>query len=140
MIAAFLALIACELVGEVVRSAFDLPVPGPVIGMFCLGGILAFRKDKPGASAIPEALEQTSEALISHMGLLFVPAGVGIVAEAELLRTEWLPIAAGLVGSTILSLAVTGLVMHWMMRSSRTIRAASDVPSDEPAATPRSAP
>lgn len=137
MIAAFLVLIACELVGEVVRSAFELPIPGPVIGMFCLGGILAFRKDRPGAPAIPEALGQTAEALISHMGLLFVPAGVGILAEAELLRKEWLPIAAGLIGSTVLSLAVTGLVMHWMTRPRRRIRA--DVPSDEPVATPRSA-
>jgi hypothetical protein len=31
VIAAFLVLIASELVGEVVRNAFDLPVPGPVI-------------------------------------------------------------------------------------------------------------
>jgi len=35
MIAAFLVLIACELVGEVVREAFSLPIPGPVIGMYC---------------------------------------------------------------------------------------------------------
>jgi holin-like protein len=135
VIGASLILIACELVGELVRSAFDLPVPGPVIGMFCLGGILAVRKDRPGRPAIPEPLGQTAEALISHMGLLFVPAGVGIIAEVELLRTEWLPIAAGLVGSTVLSLAVTGLVMHWMSRPPSTIQAASGVPSDEPVAT-----
>jgi holin-like protein len=135
VIGASLILIACELVGELVRSAFDLPVPGPVIGMFCLGGILAVRKDRPGRPAIPEPLGQTAEALISHMGLLFVPAGVGIIAEVELLRTEWLPIAAGLVGSTVLSLAVTGLVMHWMSRPRSTIQAASGVPSDEPVAT-----
>jgi holin-like protein len=139
VIGSFLVLIACELVGEVVRSAFDLPVPGPVIGMFCLGGILAVRKDRPGAPAIPEALGQTAEAAISHMGLLFVPAGVGIIAEAELLRREWLPIAAGLVISTVLSLAVTGLVMHWTSRPSSNVQAASDVPSDEPVATPRCA-
>jgi putative effector of murein hydrolase LrgA (UPF0299 family) len=27
-----------------------------------------------------------------------------------------LPIAAGLIGSTLLSMAVTGLVMHWSIR------------------------
>lgn len=139
MIAAFLMLIACELVGEVVRSAFDLPVPGPVIGMFCLGGILALRKDTPGTPAIPEALGRTAEALISQMGLLFVPAGVGIVAEMGLVRREWLPIAAGLIGSTVLSLALTGLVMHWMTRPCRKIRPASDAPSDESIATPGAA-
>ena len=73
------------------------------------------------------------------MGLLFVPAGVGIVAEAGLVRKEWLPIAAGLIGSTVLSLAVTGLVMHWTTRRRREIRPASDVPSDESIATSGSA-
>ena len=139
MIAAFLLLISCELAGEIVRGAFDLPIPGPVIGMFCLAGGLAVRKDKQGAPAIPEALGQTAETLISQMGLLFVPAGVGIVAEAGLVRKEWLPIAAGLIGSTVLSLAVTGLVMHWTTRPRREIRPASDVPSDESIATSGSA-
>jgi holin-like protein len=113
MIVAFLSLIVCELVGEFVRGAFNLPVPGPVMGMFLLAAVLAFRKDRPDAPAIPDALGQTAETLISHMGLLFVPAGVGIIAETGLLRQEWLPIAVGLIGSTVLSLAVTGLVMHW---------------------------
>jgi holin-like protein len=116
MIFAFLLLIACELVGEVVRQAFNLAIPGPVIGMFILAAVLAFRKHKPDAPAIPDALGRTAETLINHMGLLFVPAGVGIITEAGLLRQEWLPIAAGLIGSTVLSLIVTGLVMHWTAR------------------------
>ncbi|WP_051334675.1 CidA/LrgA family protein [Bradyrhizobium sp. Ai1a-2] len=123
MIAAFLLLIAFELAGELVRGALHLPIPGPVIGMFLLAAVLIARKDRPDAPAIPEALVRTSEGLISHMGLLFVPAGVGLIAEAGLLRAEWLPILAGLVGSTILSLAVTGLVMHW------TTRPRGDAPS-----------
>lgn len=53
------------------------------------------------------------------MGLLFVPAGVGIIAEFGLVRKEWLPIAAALVGSTVLSIAATGLVMHWITRSAQ---------------------
>lgn len=60
------------------------------------------------------------------MGLLFIPTGVGIVAEAGLVRQEWLPIAVGLIGSTVLSLVVTGLVMHRMARPRRKIHAASD--------------
>jgi holin-like protein len=113
MIVALLILIAGELVGEFVRGAFDLPVPGAVIGMFLLAAVLACRKDRPDAAAIPGELGQTAETLISHMGLLFVPAGVGIITVTGPLRQEWLPIAAGLIGSTVLSLAVTGLVMHW---------------------------
>jgi holin-like protein len=131
MIAAFLVLIAFELLGEVVRNSFELPIPGPVIGMFFLAGILSFRKDKPGTPSIPDALRQTCETLISHMGLLFVPAGVGIVAEAGLLRKEWLPVAAGLIGSTIASLAVTALIMHWTTRPPQSEKPPSEAVADE---------
>ena len=132
MIVAFLLLISCELAGEVVREAFDLPIPGSVIGMLLLAAMLASRKDKPDAPAIPAVLGETAEALISHMGLLFVPAGVGVIAEAGLLREEWLPIMAGLIGSTILSLAVTGLVMHWTTRSRTETRSAAAISTTKP--------
>ena len=122
MIAAFLLLLVCELIGELARAAFNLSVPGPVIGMLLLAAALGLRKDKPNAPAIPGALGRMAESLISHMGLLFVPAGVGIITEVGLLRAEWLPIMAGLIGSTVLSLATTGLVMHWTTRSRRKAR------------------
>ena len=56
-----------------------------------------------------------AEGLIANMGLLFVPAGVGIIAEAGVIRKEWLPIIVAVAGSTILSLIVTALVMHWTL-------------------------
>ena len=114
-----LVLIGCQLVGEAVRNAVHAPIPGPVIGMFLLAAVLAIadRGGGPAGGSARASLERTSETLISHMGLLFVPAGVGVIAEAGLLRQEWLPILAALLGSTILGLAVTGLVMHWAARA-----------------------
>lgn len=118
MLIALLTLIGCQLAGELVRAVFGLPIPGPVIGMFMLATGLAVRSRyaKPGEGAFDRALQRIADMLIAYMGLLFVPAGAGIVAEAGLLRQEWLPIVVALVGSTVLSLAVTGLVMHWTMR------------------------
>jgi len=117
MIPAFLVLLACELAGDLLHQMLALPVPGPVIGMSILAAALVFRREEPTAkSVITDGLERTAESLIRHMGLLFVPAGVGLIAEIAVVRSEWLPIAAGLIGSTLLSLAVTGLVMHWSIR------------------------
>ena len=113
MIPAILILVACELVGEIAREALDLPVPGPVIGLFLLAAVLVVRNDSAARPAIPAALANTAETLIGRMGLLFVPAGVGIITELGVLRAEWLPILAGLIGSTVLSLAVTGLVLGY---------------------------
>jgi holin-like protein len=109
---AILILIGCQLLGEQIRAAFSLPIPGPVVGMFLLAAILLVRGNSAGDTSTPSSLDKTAGTLISHMGLLFVPAGVGIIAEAHLLRQEWLPIIAAVVGSTVLGVAVTGFVMH----------------------------
>ena len=121
MLAAVLVLMICQLVGELARDTLGLPIPGPVIGMFVLTALLVVhdRLAKPRFDRLQRALDGTAEALISHMGLLFVPAGVGIIAEADLLRHEWLPILAAVVISTVLSVLVTGLVMHFAARPRR---------------------
>ena len=36
MPSAMLILVGCQLLGELLRTTFHLPVPGPVIGMFLL--------------------------------------------------------------------------------------------------------
>jgi holin-like protein len=123
MLAAFLALLVCELIGEFLRNALHLPVPSAVIGMFILAAIVTLRDRGSMATGAPSeaaALDRMAAALLKYMGLLFVPAGVGVVAEADVLRAEWKPIAIALVGSTLLSLLVTGFVMHRLVRASRT--------------------
>ena len=117
MPAAILCLILCQLAGQVVSAAARLPVPGPVIGMFLLALLLVLRGGR-----IPMALDRTAEALVGTMGLLFVPAGVGVIAEVSLLRQQWLPIAAALIGSTVLSVMVTGLVMRHTARAAEAAR------------------
>jgi holin-like protein len=118
MLGAVLALIGCQLLGEILRGALHLPIPGPVIGMALLAVALAFR-DRKAPADVPadSALDQTSGVLLQHMGLLFVPAGVGIIAQMGLLRQEWMPILVSLLGSTILSLMVTGFIMHRLGRA-----------------------
>ena len=118
MLGAILCLLGSDLAGELIRQAFHLAVPGPVIGMFLLAAGLAVRSQ--AGRPIPVPLETTADNLIGVMGLLFVPAGVGIITELHLLREQWLPIVVALLGSTVLSLAVTGAVMHLMSRPRRS--------------------
>jgi putative effector of murein hydrolase LrgA (UPF0299 family) len=118
---AFAILVGFQLVGEVVRLALSLPLPGPLIGMFLLAVALAAGRrgraaETNAASMPPSPLVQASSGLISHMGLLFVPAGVGVVAELGVVREQWLPILVALIVSTVLGLAVTALVMHHVSR------------------------
>ncbi|MDP9108809.1 MAG: CidA/LrgA family protein [Pseudomonadota bacterium] len=110
MIGTFATLLVFQLLGEGGAYLFSLPIPGPVIGMLLL---LVFLILKRGAAA---ALTPVSMALLRHLSLLFIPAGVGIMVHARLLLAEWLPISVALVGSTIVSLMVTAVVVRWLQR------------------------
>jgi holin-like protein len=121
---AFLILVGCELIGEVLRRALHLPLPGPVIGMFLLALVLMVGGDDQGIGGPDSQLGRTANGLIANMGLLFVPAGVGVIAEFGVLRQNWLSILVGLVVSTVLGLVVTGLVMHWVCRAGERSRPA----------------
>jgi holin-like protein len=123
---AFLILVGCELIGEVLRRALHLPLPGPVIGMFLLALVLMAGGDNQAAGVTDKysQLTRTANALIANMGLLFVPAGVGVIAEFGVLRQNWLPILVGLAVSTVLGLVVTGLVMHRVCRADERSRPA----------------
>ena len=108
MLNAFLLLIMAQLVGAGLQSVAHLPLPGPVIGLFLLAVGLVARPvwRSPG-------LDRVSGGLLRHMGLLFVPAGVGLIDHLDLLRAETLPLLGGLVGSTLLSLVATALILEW---------------------------
>ncbi len=105
MLKALTVLLLYQLAGEATALAFSLPVPGPVIGMLMLFATLVARK------RAPEYLREGANGLLSHLSLLFVPAGVGIMVHVERIRAEALPIVVSLVGSTALTIAVTALVL-----------------------------
>ena len=110
MIAALTQLLIFQLIGEVIARGLDLPVPGPVIGMALLFAALSLRNG-PDAS-----LQTTSLTLLSHLSLLFVPAGVGIIVHLSRVADEWPALLAALIVSTFVSMAVTALVMKALAR------------------------
>ena len=114
MIAALTQLLVFQLLGEVVARWLSLPVPGPVLGMLLLFLALAMRGG-PG-----HELQATSQNLLQHLSLLFVPAGVGVMVHLTRVADEWLPLLLSLLISTALTLAVTALVMKLFMRGQTT--------------------
>lgn len=97
-----LVLLAFLLVGSSIASLGRLPLPGSVVGMLLLAGALHFRW-------MPAAwVEPAAELLLRHMALLFVPPGVGLMLQYDLLRREWLPIVAASAASTLAVLLVVG--------------------------------
>jgi holin-like protein len=104
MIEAGILLLLCQLAGESIVRALDVPVPGPVLGAIVM---LAFLSIRRGA---PETLGKTSHDLLANFSLLFVPAGTGIILHAARLEAEAVALIAALIGSTALTIAVAALV------------------------------
>src|SRR5450631_4315574 len=109
MLAGLTWLLVYQCIGEILARWTGLPVPGPVIGMVLLFATLLTKR------VAPESLKTTASGLLSHLSLLFVPAGVGVMLHFHRVASEWLPIVVALVVSTVLALAVTALVMRQLL-------------------------
>lgn len=113
-------LLVFQCVGEILVRWTGLPVPGPVVGMVLLFATLVIRN---GAT---ESLQRSASGLLSHLSLLFVPAGVGVMLHFRRVADEWLPIAAALIVGTVVTLAVTALVMHWLLARQERLDATAE--------------
>ncbi len=93
--------------GELV-SHFILPhIPGPVIGLVLLLVFLALRDH------VPDSMALVSDGFNQHLGLLFVPAATGVVLFLPQLRQHAWAVVLALLGSVILTIAVTALVLKF---------------------------
>ncbi len=110
MLGALTQLICFQFFGEVLSRALALPVPGPVLGLVLLVSWFAAR------GGPRPAMQDLSGGLLRNLGLLFVPAGVGIVTQLDALSANWLPITVAIFVSTAAGLAVTALVMQRLDR------------------------
>ncbi|WP_163575897.1 CidA/LrgA family protein [Halomonas faecis] len=103
-------LLACQFASELLARGLALPIPGPVLGMvILLVGLIVRGK-------VPASLRMTGEGLLRYLTLLFVPAGVGLMVHARLIGMDLVPIGVTLIGSTALTLAVTGWVLQRLQR------------------------
>lgn len=110
MISAITLILAFQLAGEVAARALGVPVPGPVLGMVLL---LAALVAIPGLAA---RLAPTTQALLAHMSLLFVPAGVGVIGHLDALGADGPAILLALFASTVLAIAVGALAFVGLSR------------------------
>lgn len=99
-------LLVFQLTGEVVCQLSGLPIPGPVAGMVFLFGWLCISK-----KGTPHSVQSAATAILSHLSLLFIPAGVGVMVYFDLIAREWFAIVATLVISTTLTMFVSAFVM-----------------------------
>lgn len=108
-LAGFVGLMLYWLVGEFLVAQLGLGLPGPVAGMLLLLAVSMVRK------RVAPAVSHAGHGLLSHLSLLFVPAGVGIIDQANLLVQHGAGMIATLFLSTAVTLAVTALTLKHLL-------------------------
>jgi putative effector of murein hydrolase LrgA (UPF0299 family) len=110
MIRGIAVLLLCQLIGESAVRGFDLPVPGPVLGLALLAaGLCIWNRYRPLSNAALAASDvgRVADGLLAGLALLFVPAGVGIVQHLSLIGSYGLALGVALTVSTLATLLVT---------------------------------
>ncbi len=93
-------LLGCQLLGEITVRGLGLAMPGPVLGLALLVGMLM---------ALPHLADQlrpTTSTILAHLSFLFVPAGVGVIGNLTVLSQDGLVLLLILFLSTVLSMLV----------------------------------
>jgi putative effector of murein hydrolase LrgA (UPF0299 family) len=105
MIAGLVRILFFQGLGELVSHFLLTLIPGPVVGLVLLLGWFSVR------NGIAQDVDTVATALVQNLGLLFVPAAVGVVMFWPQLRTHAMAVAAALVVSAVLTIAVSALVL-----------------------------
>lgn len=101
-------LLLMQSMGEALSHFLHLPVPGPVVGMVLL--LLALHW-----GPVQRAVAPAAGFLLTHLSLLFVPVGVGVMTHLDLLGAYGLRLLVVIVLSTWAGMAAT----VWVLRAFR---------------------
>ena len=104
-------LLVFQSIGELVSRGLSLPLPGPVLGLILLLIALQF-------PLVRESVGACANFLLSHLSLLFVPVGVGVMTHLSLLSQYGGRMLLVIAVSTWIGLTVTALVFYWPDRRS----------------------
>jgi len=110
MLRAYLVLLGCQALGEVIHHVSKLPLSGPIIGMVLL---LIFLRIVGGES---DEFNLAGQSLLRYLPLFFVPPGVGVMQHLALMRSWWLPMLLALIISTALAMMSGAIVMQSVKR------------------------
>ncbi len=93
------------LVGEGASAALPFPFPASVISMLILLLLLL-------TVLKVEHIREKTDFLLKNMSFFFIPAGVGIMGQFDVLRQNLFPLLVILVVSTLLTFAVTAYTVR----------------------------
>lgn len=106
----FLIILTISFAGEILHRLLPLPVPASIYGILLLFALLK-------AGILPLAsVRETARFLVEIMPVMFIPAAVGIMDSWGIIAPSWLEYLTMTVISTVIVMAVSGLVTQAVLR------------------------
>ncbi len=109
----FLIILAISLVGEILKAVLPFPIPASIYGM-----VLMFILLLTGAIKLDQ-VRDTGKFLIEIMPVMFIPAGVGLMASWNVLQPVLVPVSVITVITIFTVMAATGLVSQFIIRKGK---------------------
>jgi len=107
MLSGLTILLVFQLIGEAIGYFTGGIVPGPVIGMALAFLALMLAHDNARAENFRNVTISAATILIANLGVLFVPAGVGVGQHLDILVSDGVGLAITILVSTALTLIAT---------------------------------
>ncbi|WP_136484035.1 CidA/LrgA family protein [Vibrio sp. H11] len=112
-IVSFLLIFLCLLAGTNLQSWLEVSIPGSIIGMLILFGLLA-------SGLVPVAwVKPGANVFIRYMVLLFVPVSVGLMVHLDMLAANIWIILASAIGGTTLVIVTLGFILDRLLKKGK---------------------
>ena len=108
-----LIILGIYLLGELLESLFNLPIPGNILGMVILFILLCTNIVKV------DNISSITDFLLDHLAFFFIPAGVGLMTSIGIIEATWLQLLVVCLSTTIIIIASTGIIVQAISKKSK---------------------
>jgi len=110
LIKQFSIILSIYFLGELLQKAFELPVPGNILGMLIL-----FFGLYTGVIKL-EMIDRISDFLLDNLAFFFLPAGVSLITCFAVLEGKLTAVIGVSIISTVIILGATGLTVEFVKK------------------------
>ena len=110
MIPGLVQILLWQGLGELVSHFFLPIIPSPVLGLIFLLIFLIIK------GQVNSSLALVSDAFSQHLGVLFIPAAVGVILFLPQLKAHAVAVISALLISVVLTIVVTAIVLRFIAK------------------------
>ncbi|WP_426349564.1 CidA/LrgA family protein [Alloiococcus sp. CFN-8] len=105
-----LIIIGIYILGLIITEAFNLIIPGNIVGMIILLILLLTK----GIDI--KAIENTANFFLNHLAFFFIPAGVSLMNSLGIIKDNWIGILFVSIITTFIIFVVTGKTVEYIQK------------------------